>query len=614
MKHNNILRIWCDLSFDTESYRELYDYCKANIGRIDEVIFFTQAVHAIRHFDDIKKRLDFIALLMDMFRPLGCRLGIDVLCTLGHHEEHTDSRFEGYDFYTDIGGNVNKGRLCSSSPKTMEYINQVYSYAASLHPDTIHIDDDLHYVVNCCCEHCDALFAEKGIEDTPENRRIFTKERLCNIFRVIENAVHSVDSNIAIGWMTCRYGEDCIDYTDYADALEGEDGVVLWRPGGGVYNDETVGAMLEKAHSIGRQICTLPDYVEKIYSEIENFPNFPLKKTAGFMTQEVLTYIAAGCTATAYNMVSLDAGTLDEYRPWLDSIDSNDRLADILTTALGRTPSFGIGKPLTDDVSISDAKENDGISVLGLPLAYKEENCCCRLLYLSIAKQLSLERLKEVLSGGVMTDGATLEYLNSLGLEEYTGFKAYPATERWPMEKALAHPLNPREGAVRNARVSFGWCPPVYNIEKLSPDAEYISEAIDFNGEHKGYLGGVYENPFGGRIYVGGYVAFSWFEGLSRCETLKRIFRYISRDTLPSYIASFHKAALFSRGDNIVLSNLTAGDISDVIVAVKTDKPQITVIKDADTSITVKAESFDGSYSFYNIGDVAYQQVILIKA
>lgn len=613
MKHNNILRVWCDISFNTESYRKLYDYCEKNISRIDEVIFFTQPTHGIRHFDDIKKRLDFMTILMDMFRPLGCRLGIDVICTLGHHEEHTDSRFEEDNFFEDGEGRVNRGRLCSSSEKTMEYIKKVYSYAASLHPDTIYSDDDLHYVVDCRCEHCSNIFDKKYIEDTLQNRRIFTKERLCNIFRTIEKAVHSVDTNIAIGGMSCRYGEDCIDYTDYADALKGEDGVVLWRPGGGVYTDESVAEMLEKAHSIGRQVCTLPDYIEKIYSEIENFPNFPLKKTAGFMTQEVLTYIAAGCTGTSYNMLSLDT-VLDEYRPWLDTIDAADRFANILTTVLSRTPCCGIGKPLTEDVSIRDAKENDGFSSLGLPLAYNEENCCCRVLYLSIAKQLSVEKLKEILTGGVMTDGETVEYLNSLGLNEYTGFKAYQPLNKWILEKSLEHPLNPLVGIVRDARVSFGWCPPVYNIEKTASNAEYLTEAIDYENEHQGYLGGIYENPFGGRIYVGGYCAFKWFEGFNRCESLKRIFRYVSRDTLPAYIASFHKVALFSRGSSAVLSNLTAGNISDVTIAIKTDSPEVTVIKDANTSITVKADRFDGSYSFYNIGDIGYQQVILIKA
>lgn len=612
MKHKNILRVWCDIYYDTASYEQLFCYCRDNLSRIDEVIFFTQAVHSIRHFEDIKKRLDFIGTLMEKFRALDVKLGIDVLCTLGHHEEHTDSRLDGYDFFTDALGNINRGRLCSSSDKTMEYIKQVYSYAASLHPDTVHIDDDLHYVADCRCKKCESAFAEK-YADTPDNHRLFTKERLCNIFSTIENAVHAVDKNIALGWMTCRYGEDCIDYTDYADALKGENGIVLWRPGGGVYNDESVSAMLDKAHSIGRQVSALPGYVNEIYSEIENFPNFPLKKTDSFMEQEVYTYIAAGSTATAYNIISLSTGTLDEFTPWLASIDKNDAFASLMVEKLGKAPNCGIGKYLTDSVSIAAAKENDGISHIGIPLSYTKENSCCYILYASVARLLSAEQLKEVLSKGVFTDGETVEYLNSIGLGEYTGFTAKKAEMQWLSEKTLSHPLNPSCGIIRDARISFGWCPSVYNIEKAVNSAEYLSEAIDYNGEHRGYISGVYENSFGGRVYVGGYVAFGWFEGFNRCESLKRIVRYISRDTLPAYVASFHKAALFARGGMLVLSNLAAGRAKDVIIAVKTQKSDITVYKKGQEPEAITAAFCDGAYNFFNIGDVDYQQVILIE-
>ena len=285
MQHKIILRVPTLEKTETHFYDELFEFCKAEIKSIDEIIFFTQFTHAVRGIEYMKYRMRYVGDLLQKFKPLGVKLGIDVLCTLGHHEEYTDSKLCGFDFSKAANGYVSKGRLCSSSEKTMEYIKQVYALAAELGPDTIHIDDDLHYVVDCRCENCEAKFRAE-YTDTEENRIEYTRKRLCNIFRVIEQTVHSINPKIDLGFMTCHFGEDGTDYTDYANALKGEKAEVVWRPGGGVYNDESVAALMNKAHSIGRQTAALPEYVTEVYSEIENFPYLPLKKTPSFMELE----------------------------------------------------------------------------------------------------------------------------------------------------------------------------------------------------------------------------------------------------------------------------------------------------------------------------------------
>lgn len=63
----------------------------------------------------------------------------------------------------------------------------------------------------------------------------------------------------------------------------------------------------------------------------------------------------------------------------------------------------------------------------------------------------------------------------------------------------------------------------------------------------------------------------------------------------------------------LVLSNLAAGRAKDVIIAVKTQKPDITVYKKGQEPEAIIAAFCDGAYNFFNIGDVDYRQVILIE-
>lgn len=615
MQHKIILRVPTSEKNETHFYDELFEFCKAEIKNIDEIIFFTQFTHAVRGIEYMKYRMRYVGGLLQKFKPLGVKLGIDVLCTLGHHEEYTDPKLCGFDFSKAANGYVSKGRLCSSSEKTMEYIKQVYALAAEPGPDTIHIDDDLHYVADCRCENCEAKFRAE-YTDTEENRIEYTRKRLCNIFRVIEQTVHSINPKIDLGFMTCHFGEDGTDYTDYANALKGEKAEVVWRPGGGVYNDESVAALMNKAHSIGRQTAALPEYVTEVYSEIENFPYLPLKKTPSFMELEIFNYLAAGCTATALNILSLDTGSINEYKAYLRAIDDITPFAKAITENTAGYSPIGIGKPYGKTVAIAEAASGDEIFSFGLPAAYKKDDCQCYILNLALAKRLSEEELLEVLKKGVMMDGETAEYLNGIGLGKYVGFKAQKSDNKWVVEHNLEHPLNCGKNVCRDARISFAWVDAPYVIEKTDADAEYLTDLIDYSQAFQGFSSGIYENSLGGRVYVSGYAAFSWHESLSRISTLKRIFRYLTRDTLSGYAESYHKVALWVREGSAIVSNLAAGVAENVRIAVKTEKNKAVLYRKNGASVDQKEILpcvSDGIYKIFEVEKMEYQETALLK-
>ena len=59
---------------------------------------------------------------------------------------------------------------------------------------------------------------------------------------------------------------------------------------------------------------------------------------------------------------------------------------------------------------------------------------------------------------------------------------------------------------------------------------------------------GVFENALGGLICVAGYFPWSFLQNYSKSAQLKTVFRWLSRDTLPAYVASYHKINLWVRG------------------------------------------------------------------
>ena len=609
----NILRVPCDIFFEQKWYDRCLDYCLKHIIALDEIIFFTQISHAIRNPQDVCRRLEFIGTLMNRFRGRSVKMGIDVLCSVGQLGEFTDSSLSDYDFFMGVNGQSFPARLCPTSPKTMEYLRLVYSCAAEQNPDSIYIDDDLHHGSDCRCPHCESLLSARGpISD--EARHLFTKDRICALLSQIEHTVHHVNPKITLGWMTCFYGPDGRDYSPYVEALRGKQGgEVVWRPGGGVYNDDSVSAMVAKAHSIARQNSVLPNVVTERYAEVENFPYVPLRKSPDFTTFEALSYLASGCTGVAYNVMGT-AGRFEEYIPYLNILDECSALATAIVELGGCAPSVGIGKPLPDFPDQKEMAEGDEIYQVGLPPAYRTEQSVCHILPGKIARRLGKEQLLDILTGGVMMDGEALGVLNDSGLGKYTGFKASLASGDW-VEQGLPHSMVSRIGGLRDLHPVLRWVSPIYRITKTDDRAEYLTRLLDYGGCEVGMASGIFVNELGGRVYVSGFAPFDWQGCRDRHELLCRVFRFLSRDRLPAYLITCHKIALWHRANCQFLVNLTTGTANDIQLAVLTAKRRLTIIRRAGQQVRkeqLTAIGEDAPYKIFSISQLAYQEIVIV--
>lgn len=163
--------------------------------------------------------------------------------------------------------------------------------------------------------------------------------------------------------------------------------------------------------------------------------------------------------------------------------------------------------------------------------------------------EFSHKELRQFLSGGLLLDIASLGRLNQLGLGEFTGFTTRNPKDRDTIEQFSNDPLNGRFGGwQRDCRPSF-YPEPAWRIEPTVPGARVLSEIVDFTPKNFGPTSGVFENRLGGRVAVFGYYPWRSLQSLTKTAQLKAVCRWLSRDTLPAYVASYVKVALWCRQD-----------------------------------------------------------------
>lgn len=354
-----------------EQFRGLLDFFSDYRDMVDEVAFFTSNTHPPLPLDELRRRLERLKVVMMHVREeLGVQAGINVLATIGHHEENLDGSLdEQWQRVLGPDGRECRGCYCPSDPRYQDYVRELYIAVAEAKPDFIWIDDDvrlaghLPVTMTCFCEYCMARFAKEtgeiftretliaALNDAPtdkcfdlrrswleHNRKVLTE-----LFGIIEQTVHAVVPDLPIGFMTGDRFYEGYAFTRWAQVLAGaKECEVRWRPGGGFYWDDIPLGLVEKAHDIGRQVAALPRTVKIIQSEIENFPYHRLKKSVRITILEAAAHMAAGATGIAFNVLSEHAEPLDEYLPFLAAVTSLRPFLATMQKHLGRSPTMGI--------------------------------------------------------------------------------------------------------------------------------------------------------------------------------------------------------------------------------------------------------------------------------
>ncbi len=623
-------------------YEELLEILERHKGVADELTFFTSATHPPIPLDEMRRRSEILKGRMERARARGYRAGINVLSTIGHHEENLPNSLDGdYTRLTDSNGAVCRGAFCPNDPLYQEYVRELYRIVVAADPDYIWLDgrNDIrlagHMPVGqtCFCDRCleifgkergtkytretlKAAFAEGSLEERFALRKAWLAHNRATIGRLlalIERTVHEAKPGLPLGFMTGDRFYEGYDFDRWAEALAGpERSPVYWRPGGGFYEDSWTPGLAGKSHDIGRQVSLLPPWVLSIQSEIENFPYQRLKKAARMTVLEAASHIGAGCTGAAFNVLSGYDEPLEEFEPMIARIRKARPFLDLLARHLGRAPPLGLWAAWNKDTFaaldlVGGDYQAPQLWEIGLPAAYGPEGASATLLFKQAALALSKEELARALSSGVYTDAETLELLNQMGFGELTGLAAGSSLPSDCIEILTDHPLNgPHSGRLRDCRQSF-YHVPAREIRPTDPKAEVLARLIDYAGKEKAAASvAIFENRLGGRICVSGYFPWVSVHSLPKSSQMKSIVRWLSRDRLPAYAASYHKVNLWVRrqpGGRLAIAfvNASFDPAEELVLCVLTESERATAIDMDANELVLKKTGGDGPYARFAI-------------
>lgn len=608
----------CDLEKNLDKYK----------GCFDEVFFFSQSTHSVRGLEYHKNEAEKLKPYVDMVKKKGLRAGINVLDTIGFFREALDDSMENAKVYCYQNGAEALGRLCPCDRDNIDFYKEQYRIYARLFPDIIYIDDDISSLA-CACDDCIKRFAllnpdivNSGLGrdeflsllnnddiNTRERIRIawirFNSLRMEELFKNIEAAVHEVDPKIKLGAMTYMSGSDGLDTDVWAAALSSETTPeIYWRPGGGVYTDDSMSGMCDKANRISAQLRYLPEFAEPVESEIESFPYQSLEKSPSFTAFESFVYQAAGCTGTAYNVLSKEEKIGEEHEVFFKLAKDAREYGTQLTATFGRSPLSGVGfwwdktsASFPCDIPWSEGKpvlSAEDIHRIGIPYACDPEHMSVFFLNADTAVHIPDDELKKCLSKGVMLDGGALNVINKRGYGEYIGFEVIGEFHEDTLEQEIKHSLNMPGLHRRNIRQAFDCfgAGTSYTVEKTMPGGEYLAENRDLYENLRGMSAGIFENKLGGRVCVEGITPFGRCFSMPRSIHVKNVMRWLSKDTLPVFLQSFHRISLWSRGQAVFAANTATELAENVCLQIKTNSQKAYVTTTCGSKIVKKETVF----------------------
>jgi hypothetical protein len=628
----------------------------------DEVTLFTTYSHAVQKPELFESRVKVLGKRIAQARARGYRSGYNILCVMGHHNENLPNSIvepEKYTQVTDIAGATSQGSLCPNDPDLVEHMRWRMQLMMDADPDYIWLDDDIrlagHMPVNltCFCEHCLAKFgratgrewtreqiqaaADQGsLEEKLAFRKTMlqhNRDTINDLFQALADHIRAGEPEMPLGFMTGDRFWEGYDFARWGDTLSGAaQGPVMWRPGGGYYEDSNTGGLVDKSHAIGRQVSKLADHVISIQSEIENFPYQRLKKAQNIVALEAAQHIAAGCTGAAFNVLGQYDEPLDEFEPLVARLHRVRPFLDTMVRHLGRSAPTGVHVVWNRDLYAAVGLEggswfsggvpfpDDEMFDIGIPRAYDGQAAQVHVLTRGVIHTLDDREIREILSQGVYMDGPALDLLNARGFGDLTGFRTVGVDTVDRMTEFLPHPLNgPFAGRQCDNRQSFAWwMVPAHLLEKTNPKAESLARLLDYSWEpvHDCAMG-VFENELGGRVCVQGYYPWTYLQNLSRSWQLKSVLRWLSRDTLPGYVGSYHKMNLWMRAAPggqfaLALTNASFDEAVGVELLLRTPSRRIRVWNmDSDSTVVASVE-VDGPYRKFTLPTIPPWEIRLI--
>lgn len=657
-KIQNSVRVSHNHWYTEENFQKLLALLTDYRDCIDQVAFFSTTIHSPLPLETAAKYCDILKDRIARTRALGFSAGFNILATIGHHEENLDEALQGdkfgYRYFTDLNGVISRGSYCPADEKYLEeYVRPLYHLHCAANPDFIWVDDDLRCghlpgSQGCFCDACIAKFNEKhGYNYTRETLKAdlddcknitvrkqylqFNSEKLAGVLACVRRAVNEYDDKIMLGVMSGERYFEGYDFKLWADALSDNGKYeIMWRPGGGAYNDYYFGVFTEKAHQIGRQTDRLPACVTEIQSEIECHPQPIYRKAPRSIALESMMYLCTGSTGTALNILSKHGEDISIMRPRFEAVQKATPFMRRLSKTFGRSKTVGIhdgwhihALAAVPGSLLSGGAERPAVAwgeicSVGLPESYDFNKAVCYALSGRAPYAFTDEEIKTMLSSGVFLDAGAVQSLHDLGYGEYIGFRYGERINFDTREIYSEHPLN--AGIVGNER----YCSSIFcgsDSMTLIPEegAEVLCHLVDFKDNVIAPCTmGVYRNKLGGLVCAASHYATHEVGDTLKSLQLRNVFRYISNDRLPcvveTYIRTMSTAREIEGGLAVGLLNPTVETAKDVTILLQGKPSRVVCTNEACEDIVLEPVGTDGNMTKYVIPTLEAYQVVLIVA
>ncbi len=311
----------------------------ARAARIDGVLLFEASYDtdpALLSPDVLRSRFARLKVLVPRFKEAGLEVHINVMITMGHVDAgggHPEAF--PFQFLVDTEGIVSRSTACPLDPVFLDYVHQLYAWAAECGPDAIWVDDDVRFLFHdvpgatCFCPlHLSAMAERTGTA--------WTREQLVGAL-VDDSAVDSglrrkwlelqasaieglaLQVSHAVGAASPGQSVPIVGLMSVGTTVHNAEGrrtdrllrllsdtAPLLRPGSGFWHDWEPGAVLAKTEDVARQVAYLGRDV-RVVAEIECHPYSPFQKSRRVLALELALNVLAGTHDLSLNLFS---GTL----------------------------------------------------------------------------------------------------------------------------------------------------------------------------------------------------------------------------------------------------------------------------------------------------------------
>lgn len=593
------LRMVHNSFYSDYEFEKNYETISKNLDVIDEITFFTESNHhGYTPLSDVRETANILKKRIKAFKDLGIpRVGINILCTIGHTEEGSDCAEVGdLRYVTNRDGRVSQSCPCITNDKYLEYIREKYVMYSSIGADFIWLDDDVrisgHGVMRdyCFCPDCiekvnkrnDTKYDIEYIRanwDTDEELRTRWHESASDslhiLVKLIRKTIEETDPNTDIGFMNGSMNLD--------KEMIAESGAVLGRPGGGFYNDERPKFLFSKMFNMQEIITSYNDNIKDIQYEYETY-NFRSLEKSDYMSElETTMCIMTGCNGSLYNRWDWERA-YSFYAMMRKSAKKWDVLADL------NKGCKNIG------VYCASTQGGFRLSETGIPATCHFDKAVASYIRGAEWNMFDDAKVEEILKKGVLTDGLGLKILNERGFEKYTGGTIKKVYKTGVTEYFTDHPFNgDYKNSVRHISMDIFNEGDAYafdcgNCEVLSHANFMLREAVPSM-----YL---YESEMGTRIVVDGCQTPGQMQTGAKQTQLMNLFAYLTGDKMPVRFDKSVKVVPTVMGDGdggmtFMLVNGSFDATGEIDFTIDTEK-EISMLTDDGSLIPANCTYKDG--------------------